>query len=57
MSLPHVPDHGHGTTNTHLLAHSFGYLRPTSLKEAFAMLKEHPDAKILAGGTNVLVDM
>jgi carbon-monoxide dehydrogenase medium subunit len=44
-------------TNTHILAHSFAYLRPTSLKEAFAMLKEHPDARILAGGTNVLVDM
>jgi carbon-monoxide dehydrogenase medium subunit len=37
--------------------HRFGYLRPTSLKEAFAMLKEHADARILAGGTNVLVDM
>ena len=44
-------------TNTHLLAHSFAYLRPTSLKEALAMLREHPDARILAGGTNVLVDM
>jgi carbon-monoxide dehydrogenase medium subunit len=50
MSDPHNP-------NTHLIAHRFGYLRPTSLKEAFAMLKEHPDARILAGGTNVLVDM
>ncbi|MCX6100139.1 MAG: xanthine dehydrogenase family protein subunit M, partial [Candidatus Bipolaricaulota bacterium] len=45
------------TTNTHLLAHTFAYLRPTSLKEALAMLKEHADARILAGGTNVLVDM
>jgi len=50
MSNPHNP-------NTHLIAHRFGYLRPTSLKEALAMLKEHPDARILAGGTNVLVDM
>jgi carbon-monoxide dehydrogenase medium subunit len=39
------------------LTHRFGYLRPTSLKEALAMLKEHADARILAGGTNVLVDM
>jgi carbon-monoxide dehydrogenase medium subunit len=39
------------------LTHCFAYLRPTSLKEAFAMLKEHADARILAGGTNVLVDM
>ncbi len=51
MTVPHVP------TNSHVLTHRFGYLRPTSLKEAFAMLKEHPDARILAGGTNVLVDM
>jgi len=43
--------------NTHLIAHRFGYLRPTSLKEALAMLKEHAGARILAGGTNVLVDM
>jgi len=50
MSNPHNP-------NTHLIAHRFGYLRPTSLKEALAMLKEHSDARILAGGTNVLVDM
>ncbi|MEI6171326.1 MAG: FAD binding domain-containing protein, partial [bacterium] len=44
-------------TNSHILSHRFAYLRATSLKEAFAMLKEHPDARILAGGTNVLVDM
>jgi len=50
MSNPHNP-------NTHLIAHRFGYLRPTSLKEALAMLREHPDVRILAGGTNVLVDM
>jgi len=50
-------EHGQHPTNSHILTHRFGYLRPTSLKEAFAMLKEHPDARILAGGTNVLVDM
>jgi carbon-monoxide dehydrogenase medium subunit len=44
-------------TNSHILSHRFGYLRPTSLKEALAMLREHPEAKVLAGGTNVLVDM
>jgi carbon-monoxide dehydrogenase medium subunit len=49
--------HAHEPTNSHLLSHRFGYLRPTSLKEALAMLKEHADARILAGGTNVLVDM
>lgn len=51
MTLPHAP------TNSHVLVHRFAYLRPTSLKEALAMLKEHPGARILAGGTNVLVDM
>jgi len=49
--------HAHEPTNSHILTHRFGYLRPTSLKEALAMLKEHPDTRILAGGTNVLVDM
>ena len=44
-------------TNSHILSHRFAYLRPTSLKEAVAMLREHPEAKVLAGGTNVLVDM
>lgn len=58
-SGPRTTDHGHGhgTTNSHILMHRFAYLRPTSLKEAFAMLKEHADARILAGGTNVLVDI
>jgi len=50
-------DNGLRTSNTHILTHRFGYLRPTSLKEALSMLKEHPGARILAGGTNVLVDM
>jgi len=50
-------DNGLRTSNTHILAHRFGYLRPTSLKEALTMLKEHPEAKVMAGGTNVLVDM
>jgi len=44
-------------TNTHILSHRFAYLRPNSLKEALALLKEHTDAKILAGGTNLIVDM
>jgi carbon-monoxide dehydrogenase medium subunit len=50
-------NHAHEPTNSHILSHRFGYLRPTSLKEALAMLKEHAGARILAGGTNVLVDM
>jgi len=56
-SGPRTPDHGHGTTNSHILSHRFAYLRPNSLKEALALLAENLDAKILAGGTNLLVDM
>ena len=47
----------HGFGNSHLLAHRFGYVRPTSLQEVTAALREQPDAAILAGGTNLLVDM
>jgi xanthine dehydrogenase iron-sulfur cluster and FAD-binding subunit A len=43
--------------NTHILSHRFAYLRPNSLREALALLAENPDAKILAGGTNLIVDM
>jgi len=50
-------DNGLRTSDTHILTHRFAYLRPTSLKEALTMLKEHAGARILAGGTNVLVDM
>ncbi len=44
-------------TNSHLLVHRFGYVRPTSLREVTAALRERPDAAILAGGTNLLVDL
>lgn len=33
---------------------SFQYLRPTSLAEAFRLKGEHPDARFVAGGTDVL---
>jgi carbon-monoxide dehydrogenase medium subunit len=37
---------------------SFTYLRPADLREACALLAEHgPEAKVLAGGTDVLVKM
>ncbi|MEW5825756.1 MAG: FAD binding domain-containing protein [Candidatus Bipolaricaulota bacterium] len=52
-----TPDHGHAPTNTHLLSHRFAYFRPNSLAEALTMRKEHPDAAVLAGGTNLIVDM
>jgi carbon-monoxide dehydrogenase medium subunit len=34
---------------------SGGFLRPESLDELFSMLREHPTARILAGGTDLLV--
>ena len=43
--------------NTHILVNGFDYIRPASLDGAIAALSERPDAKILAGGTNLLVDM
>ncbi len=49
--------HGHPMANSHVLAQRFGYIRPTSLQEVTAALREHPDAAILAGGTNLLVDL
>jgi len=52
-----ISEHVHAPTNSHLLVHRFGYVRPTSLPEATAALRERPDAAILAGGTNLLVDM
>lgn len=45
-------------TNTRILAPEFGFARPTSLAEAFALMKEHgPGARLLAGGTDLLVQM
>jgi len=35
----------------------FEYRRATALREAVALLAEHPDARALAGGTDLLVDL
>jgi len=43
--------------NTHIIVNGFDYVRPASLDDAIVALQEHPDAKLLAGGTNLLVDM
>jgi len=51
------PEHRHDFGNTHILSHRFGYVRPTSLPGVTTALREHPDAAILAGGTNLLVDL
>ncbi|WP_413848580.1 FAD binding domain-containing protein [Albidovulum sp.] len=45
-------------TNTRILAPEFAFARPASLAEAFALMKEHgPGARLLAGGTDLLVQM
>jgi carbon-monoxide dehydrogenase medium subunit len=36
---------------------AFDYLEPTSLDEAIAALAESPNARLLAGGTDLIVDM
>jgi len=43
--------------NTHVLVNGFNYIRPESVADAVASLTENPDAVLLAGGTNLLVDM
>jgi len=44
-------------TDTHIITRRFSYLRPPSLDEAIAGLKEGAGARLLAGGTNLLVDL
>ena len=47
----------HGT-NSHLLVHRFAYLRPATLADAISALAQHGEgAQIMAGGTNLIVDM
>ena len=36
---------------------SFDYFAPTTVGEAIDILKKHPDAKLIAGGTDLLVHM
>ena len=48
---------GHPFPNSHLLVHAFDYVRPSSIEEASALLGSDPEAALLAGGTNLLVDM
>jgi len=43
--------------NTHIIVNGFDYVRPASLDEAIAALHANPEARVLAGGTNLLVDM
>jgi len=48
---------GSPMTNTHILSQAFDYIRPASLEDAIGVLAGREDAKILAGGTNLLVKM
>jgi len=52
-----MADAQHGT-NTHILHHSFEYVRPATIEEAVKALADSGDgARLLAGGTNLVVDM
>jgi carbon-monoxide dehydrogenase medium subunit len=45
-------------TNSRILTPEFAFARPANLAEAFALMKEHgPGARLLAGGTDLLVQM
>jgi len=45
-------------TNSHILTHRFEYIRPTSVQEATVVLHGRGEkARLLAGGTNLLVDL
>ena len=54
--------HGDGSdgspfANSHILTHEVDYVRVASLEEAAALLEERANAQVLAGGTNLLVDL
>ncbi len=45
-------------TNSHILVHEFDYLEPASLEEAVGLLTRYgPEARVLAGGTDLIVQM
>ncbi len=50
-------EHVHSFPNSHLLVHRFDYVRPGSVREAVDALQSDPSAALLAGGTNLIVDM
>ncbi|MCK4570365.1 FAD binding domain-containing protein, partial [Candidatus Bipolaricaulota bacterium] len=54
--------HGDGSdgspfSNSHVLIHEYDYVRVASLEEAVSALAERKNACVLAGGTNLLVDL
>ncbi|MGB9870172.1 MAG: FAD binding domain-containing protein [Anaerolineae bacterium] len=45
-------------TNSHILVHQFDYLEPVSVEEAIGLLARYgPEARVLAGGTDLIVQM
>jgi len=55
---PKLSADGGQPTNTHILHHAFDYLCPATLADAVAALAERGEnARVLAGGTNLIVDM
>jgi len=44
-------------SNSHLLVHRFEFVRPDSIEEAVGTLYENEGAHVLAGGTNLIIDM
>ena len=43
--------------NTHIIATSFEYHKPESVEEAVKLLSELHDAKLMAGGTDLIPKM
>lgn len=39
------------------MSKTFGYARPTTLSDAFALMRDVPDARLLCGGTDLLVGL
>ncbi len=57
MSANHNHNHTH-PSNSHLIVDAFDYYAPASMNETLALLEQHGEnARILAGGTHVLVMM
>jgi xanthine dehydrogenase small subunit len=57
---PHLQRLGREAPSLGPVAHSARgrhFHRPTSLAEAFEILAEHPDARLVAGGTDLVVEM
>ncbi len=43
--------------NTHIISVPFEYHQPVTIKQAIKLLEEYPDAKVIAGGTDIIPKM